>query len=236
MRLGSLRLALPERLGVAVVAALVGFLLVGQLRGQVRYTQRLQAESEGDLARILASLTAEADALRDERATLELELATLETSSARDEAAVAAARAQIDALEVLAGVVPAHGPGIVLTVTDSRGAVGYDTFVDIVQELRDAGAEAIAINDVRVGATTAFGEQDGRILVGTVAVTAPYRVVAIGRPETLESGLAIPGGALDTLRTTPGVTATVVRVPDVTVPALASPPAFRVARPVASSG
>lgn len=235
MRVGLLRLAVPQRVGVAVVAALVGFLVVGQLRGQVRFSQRLAAESEGDLARILASLTAEADRLRDERTALELELAALESSSARDEETVAAARRQLDNLEVLAGLVPAHGPGVVLTVADPRGALGYETLIDVVQELRDAGAEAIAVNGRRVGATTSFGEGDDGLLVDTVVVTPPYRVVAIGRPETLEAGLAIPGGVLDTLRTTPGVTAGVVRVDDVTVPALALPPAFRVARPVASS-
>ncbi|MER3452605.1 MAG: hypothetical protein C4344_02690, partial [Acidimicrobiia bacterium] len=151
-------------------------------------------------------------------------------------AAVAAARAQIDALAVLAGTAAARGPGIVLTVTDERHRVGYDVFVDIVQELRDAGAEAIAVNDRRVAASTAFDEREGSVTVDSVAVASPYRIVAIGRPETLEAGLGIPGGVLDTLRATPGVGVTLARAADLRVPALASPPAFRLARPVASSG
>jgi hypothetical protein len=51
---------------VILLTAVMGFLLVGQLRGTERFRRRLEAESEGDLTRILASLTTEADSLRDQ--------------------------------------------------------------------------------------------------------------------------------------------------------------------------
>lgn len=227
--------ALAGRVGVALVAALVGFLVVSQLRGQQRFTQRLETESEGDLARILASLNTESDQLREEIATLKLQLVTLETSSQRDESALAAAREQLEALEVLAGTVPVHGPGVVLRITDPGRVLGFETMVDMVQELRDAGAEAIAVNGVRVGVRSAFGEKGGAILLDDEPLQPPYSVVAIGQADTLEAGLSIPGGVLDTLGAENGVTASVERRADVQVPALAEPPSFRVARPVASS-
>ena len=229
-----MRGSIAGRVVVALVAGVVGFLLVTQVRGQERFTQRLEAESEGDLARILASLNTETDALREEIAALKLQLLTLQTSSERDESAVQAAREQLQALQVLSGTVAAKGPGIVVRIVDAEATLGYDSFVDIVQELRDAGAEAIAVNGHRVGVATWFAERDGDIVVDDVPIASPYEVLAIGRSDTLEAGLAIPGGVIDTLTAAKGVDVSVAPRAEVVVPALAETPSFRAARPIAS--
>lgn len=227
-----------RRLGpvaVVVVTALVGFLLVNQLRGEERFTERLEAESEEDLARILADLTTEADALREEVTALQLQLAELQASSRSEEAAAQAAESQLQALEVLAGVVPVAGPGVTVRIVDAQRSVAYDTLIDVVQELRDAGAEAVAVNNRRVGANSAFGEDDGVVTLDGSSLSSPYTVAAIGLPATLEGGLEIPGGALDTLRALKGVDVQVQRATRLDLPALAKTPTFRVARPVGSS-
>jgi len=220
---------------VVLLTAVMGFLLIGQLRGTERFRRRLEAESEGDLTRILASLTTEADSLRDEVTDLKLQLLRLETSSARNEAGVEAADDQLRALEVLAGTVPVTGPGLTLTVSDPRAAVGYDTLIDIVQELRDAGAEAIGVNGRRVGAASSFGNRKGGVTLDGVALGPPYRVVSIGTAATLEGGLKIPGGAVDALESLPGVHVEIERSAKLDLPALEHPPAFRAARPISSS-
>jgi uncharacterized protein YlxW (UPF0749 family) len=213
----------------------VGFLLVGQLGTTERFSQRLEAESEENLARILASLTAEADALRDEISDLKLQLADLRASSRQADSAERAADQQLQALAVLAGTVPVTGPGLVLSIEDPDRSVTYDTLIDAVQELRDAGAEALAVNDRRVGVASAFSERDGEVLLDGAVLSRPYRIAAIGQPTTLEGGLKIPGGVLDTLGALRGVRAEVSRAASIDVPALARPPAFRVARPVGSA-
>ena len=219
---------------VLVVTGLVGFLLVSQMRGTERFRQRLQAESEPDLTRILASLTTEADDLRDEISRLRLQLLTLQTSSQQEESAAGAAEEQARTLQVLAGTVPVTGPGLTVTIADPRGAVGFDTLIDIVQELRDAGAEAVAVNGQRVGAASSFGDRDGDITLDGTALAPPYRVAAIGPTSTLDGGLKIPGGALDTLAALRGVTATVQDSAALEIPALPRAPVFRVAKPVTS--
>jgi uncharacterized protein YlxW (UPF0749 family) len=220
---------------VALVTGLVGFLLVSQIRGTQPFRQKLQAEDEGDLTRILASLSTEADSLRDEVSTLKLQLLTLQTSNQRDASAAAAADDQRRALEVLSGTVAVTGPGITLTIDDPSGAVGYDTMIDILQELRDAGAEAVGVNDVRVGVTSNFSEKDGKVALDDTVLSPPFRVNAIGQGATLEGGLKIPGGAIDTLTALHDVHATVLRTAKLVIPAVARAPAFRVARPVSSS-
>jgi uncharacterized protein YlxW (UPF0749 family) len=219
---------------VVVVTVLIGFLLVSRLRGEESFTQRLEAESEEDLARILAGLTAEADALREEVSGLRLQLAELEASSRSDEAAAQSAERQLQALEVLAGTVPVTGPGITMRILDLDRAVTYDTLIDVVQELRDAGAEAVAVNNRRVGAGSAFGEDDGVVTLDGSPISPPYQVTAIGQAATLEGGLEIPGGALDTLQALKGVDVVVTRAAEIDIPALAKAPAFRAARPVGS--
>jgi uncharacterized protein YlxW (UPF0749 family) len=219
---------------IVMLAAALGFLLVAQLGSTERFSRRLQAENEGDLARILSNLTTSDANLRDQIGTLKLQLQLLQTSNQQDAAAQAAAAEQLTSLQVLAGTVPVTGPGIVVTTEDPNSSLHYDLMIDLIEELRDAGAEAIAVNNRRIGAASAFDEHNGQILLDGVPLTRPYKISAIGQPATLDGGLAIPGGALDTLRTQPAVTVQVDRQAKIDLPALAAPPAFRSARPIGS--
>jgi uncharacterized protein YlxW (UPF0749 family) len=228
---GSGRIAAARAL-VALSVGLAGFLLTAQFRAQRGLTQQLEAESEQDLTRIFAALNEESAALRDEISELRLELAALESSAARDELAREAASRQVEELEILAGLVPARGPGVAVRIADPEAAFEFELLLDLVQELRDAGAEAIAVNGRRVGASTAFSSRRGTVTVDGQEVREPYEVVAIGDPATLEVGLRIPGGAVDTLDALEGTEVSVERRSEVRVPALDRPPTFEVADPV----
>lgn len=220
---------------VVLVAGLVGFLLVSQIRGTHRLTRQLSAESAGDLTRILSRLNTQADDLQNEVATLKLQLVTLENSSQHSGAAVETAREQLQALEVLAGTVPVTGPGLTLVVQDPAGAVGPDNLIDVIEELRDSGADAIAVNGQRIGVRSSFTAAGaGHVNLDGTLLSPPYRVTAIGTPDTLESGLRIPGGALDSLGAVRDATASIQREAKLDLPALASAPTFKVAHPVGS--
>jgi uncharacterized protein YlxW (UPF0749 family) len=229
-----MRFTIAGRVLVVLVALLVGFVVVSQFRGEHRFTRQLQAESETDLARILSSLDTQADSLRDEIATLRLQSQAVQSSSRQDDAAAKAAQEQLAGLQVLAGTVAVHGPGVVVTVTDPERSLRYDSLIDLVEELRDAGAEALAVNGERVGAASSFAPQGGAITLDGTALVAPYRVTAIGEPATMETGLTIRGGAVETLSGGKGVHVDVQRQSDLLLPALARQPSFRVAHPLAS--
>jgi uncharacterized protein YlxW (UPF0749 family) len=220
------------KLLVLFTAGLISFLAVSQLRGPDRFREQLSAETEGDLARILASLSTESNALQEELASLKVQLATLQSSSAEQGNASAEAANQLDSLRVLAGTVPVTGPGLRMEVADPNGQVTYDVLVDAVQELRDAGAEAITINGRRLGVSSSFGVRDGKVTLDDVPLPVPYTIDAIGPAATMEGGIKIPGGALDTLRALKGVSVDHHRVNAMDMPALADAPTFRTARPV----
>jgi len=69
---------------------------------------------------------------------------------------------------------------------------------DLVNELRDATAEAVAVNGMRVVARSAIveREEDGRILVDGQPLNRPYRLQAIGDPDTLAPALERKGGLI----------------------------------------
>jgi uncharacterized protein YlxW (UPF0749 family) len=225
------RAAVAAKALVALSVGVVGFLVAAQLGTTSRGAENLAAESESDLTRIFSSLNEESASLRDEISQLRLELAALQSSAERDQLARDAEERQLSELQILAGIVPARGPGVAVRIDDPDGVFEFQFLLDLVQELRDAGAEAIAVNGRRVGGTTAFSFRREAVTVDGQEVAQPYEVLAIGDPATLEVGLKIPGGAVDTLDALEGTEISVERRSEVRVPALEHPPTFKSARP-----
>jgi uncharacterized protein YlxW (UPF0749 family) len=169
---------------------------------------------------------------------LATEIAGLEDERTRlagdgvDPAALGRARAQADALAVLAGTVPAVGPGVEMVIGDPRGNVGADVVVDALQELRDAGAEAIEIGGVRVVAESYVVDRAGGGLdLDGSTLRAPYRMLVLGDPNTLAQAMRIPGGVLDTVATRSGATATITNHNRIEIHAVRAAAVPRYARP-----
>ena len=90
---------------------------------------------------------------------------------------------------------------------DRDGVIDSAVLLDAVQELRDAGAEAIQIDDVRVVASTWFDDVPSGVgVVGRRArsLASPYRCWRSATSATLATALEIPGGVVDTVRTAGG--------------------------------
>ena len=153
--------------------------------------------------RILDDISERAGRLQGESRSLEVLLADLTSGTDKSRAALRDAEERRTTLGILAGTVAAEGPGIELTITGPRDAVTSSMLLDTVQELRDAGAEAMQIADdetsVRVVAETYLADNADGIAVDGQRLSIPYRVLAIGDPRTLSAALDIPGGVLDTL-------------------------------------
>lgn len=152
-----------------------------------------------DLVQILDDLGARQDRLDAEASRLGALEADLERGSTVE--ALAESRRKLDSLRVLTGTTPVVGPGLSITITDPKGAVDAPVLLDAVQELRDAGAEAIQVGDTRVVVDTWFADSADGVVVNGVALPAPIRVLAIGDPDTMAAALNIPGGLADSVRT-----------------------------------
>lgn len=222
----------PTRVAIGFASALLGFLLVVQGQADDGLGERLEAEREEDLARILADLSTQSDQLQTEITRLQLQLQAFRSSAVQERLALRSLRERLATLQVLAGTVAVRGQGVRVTVSDPFGRVTQDQLVDTVQELRDAGAEAIAVSGVRLVASSAFTTRDGRLFVDGRALTAPYRVEAVGSAATMAEALDIPGGAVDTLESLPRVDVLVEQLAEVVVPARARPQRFVQGTPV----
>lgn len=225
------RITRAQLLGALLVAAL-GFALVAQLRQSDE--QGLSALRQSDLVRILDDVGDRRDRLAAETSDLQAQQRQLVAGASGSQPAIEAARARLAALGVLAGTLPATGPGIEVFISDPDAALQASTVLDLVQELRDAGAEAIQIGPVRVVASTAFTDVDGAVHAGGTALRAPYTVLAIGDSQTLSTALEIPGGIVASLPD--GARATVASREEVRVTALHAVEAPQYARPAASPG
>jgi uncharacterized protein YlxW (UPF0749 family) len=201
LRLLGARPTGPQLL-VGVLLALLGFALALQVRS-TRTDPTLEGARQSDLVRILDDVSERAERLQAESRSLEALLADLTSGTDKSRAALEDAQNRTATLGILAGTVPAQGPGIQLTITGPRDAVTSSMLLDTVQELRDAGAEAMQIADdetsVRVVAETHLTDDADGIAVDGQQLSVPYRVLAIGDPRTLSAALDIPGGVLDTL-------------------------------------
>lgn len=214
-------------------------LLIGALCGllgfafavQVQSTQgsNLESARQEDLIRILDDLAAREERLRGEIADQQAARAEISSGSNRSGAALDQARKRSDELGVLAGTVAAHGPGVVITIDEaSDQKLPSELLLDALEELRGAGAEAVAFTgsgisgrsvDVRVGASTWFADRGDGIAVDGTQLTAPYKITAIGDGPTIAAALNIPGGVIDTVRRSGGGVR-VEQLDDVTITAL----------------
>lgn len=223
---------LPTQVAVAIICALLGFLLVAQVRATEGLGERLESEREEDLARILSDLSAQSDRLQAEITERRLLLFEFESSVARDDLARRSLEQRLDALRILAGTVDVDGEGIVFTISDPAGQVTQELLVDAVQELRDAGAEAIAVNGVRLIASSSFTTRNDRLLVDREPLEPPYRIAAIGIADNLAKALAIRGGSVDTIEARESVSTSVEARAQMTIEKRGKPAPFVFAEPV----
>jgi uncharacterized protein YlxW (UPF0749 family) len=232
-RLWTALVSRPSRgqLIVGLLCGLLAFGLVTQVQA-TSSTSGLGAARVDDLLGILSDLNSRGERLRAEITDLETSEQQLRSGTGQDSAALHAARDRADTLGILTGTLGALGPGVILTVTDPRGEVTAPVLLDAVEELRDAGAEALQLSGVRIVASTPITDgAGGGIDVGERRVFAPYRLAAIGDASTLAGALAIPGGVLDTVDRRPGAHATVTRSVHLTITALQPLQRPRYARP-----
>ena len=183
-----------------------------------------------ELVELLKTLDATNGRLSDQIEDLTATRDDLRTSTDASETAQKEAQRRLDDLSILAGTVGATGPGVRLTLSDPEGTIGASLLLDTVQELRDAGAEAIVINGfARVVAQTWFADDDesGGVLVSGKQVEGPYVLEAIGDPATMAPSIDFRGGIADRVESRGG-TLSVERVDSITITALAdvAPPEY----------
>lgn len=230
-------------LAVAGLLGVLGFALVIQVRSNAGDAVLVRARQE-DLVQILDDLSHRNDRLQQEIDALTATQQRLSSGGGATTAALAEARRRSAVLGVLAGTLPATGPGVQVRIDDPAHKVSASLLLNALEELRNAGAEAAQLDGtgqgstvatVRVVTSTALVDDARGVAVDGMSLAPPYRFTVIGDSSALAGAMAIPGGVEDVVRQAGGATQ-VTRSDALRVGALRVLRAPRYARPVPDSG
>lgn len=94
---------------------------------------------------------------------------------------------------MLLGKTDVYGEGVIITLSGSEERdIKYFDLLELINELRYAGAEAISINDVRILSSTYIAQPDGILmLIKGQRISSPYVIKAIGNQTYLSSTLSL---------------------------------------------
>lgn len=196
------RMGRPRTTKANVLGALLAVALGVGIATQVQLTNErgLSELSQSDLIRLLDDISARSNRLDEQVRELETRREALLSGTDDTGEALEQAQRRADTLGILAGTLPAQGPGITVSISDPDRQVSGPVVLDLIQELRDAGAESIDVGGVRVVASSYVGDAGGDLSVDGTSISRPVLVKAIGDPNTLASAMTIPGGIVETIR------------------------------------
>lgn len=204
-----------NQLTIAAVMCILGLLVVIQLRSQ-SLGSGLEALSAQELTQLVANLNTRNDQLRVEIATTERELTDLQGARARGESSVDQLRTDLGRVRTWSGLDAVNGSGVRVTVTGAISGAGVE---DLLNELRNAGAEALSVEDVRVVAGSVVAGDPGALSIENTALDDPFEISALGNSASLTGSLTRSGGIVAQLTATfPDAQITVVPVDAVAIP------------------
>lgn len=186
---GDRRRMLPTAVAVGVVGLLLAVAAV--------QTNRDAATDEFGRATLIAQIELSRDTLSD----LQQRTATLAAAARSAEQHLGTLQGQqrdlnavLRRLEVRTGYLAVRGPGVRISVDNPPGADAFTEVRDedlatLVDGLWQAGAEAIAINGERLTALSGIRNTGRAIHIDGAPVSAPYTVLAIGDPASLQANL-----------------------------------------------
>ena len=168
---------------------------------------------------LVANLNAHNEQLRREIVGLDAQLSDLTGAESRGETSVDQIKRDLARVRAWAGLEPLIGPGIAITVSGPIAGPGVE---DVLNELHNAGAEAIAVDTVRVVPGSVVAGPAGGLSIENTALDDPFQIRAIGSPESLTGSLTRMGGVIAQLSTTyPSAVLTVTPMDMVNIPASA---------------
>lgn len=229
----------PYHFALAMVGLVLGVLLSVQFRVTKETLKSPQIHRVQAVGAKIDEARSDRDKKQDQinkmRADLDKMAAGVELGALREELV----RSRIEA-----GLSGVYGPGIEVTLNDSNAVVKPgenpnlyvlhdEDILKVLNELRAAGAEALAINNQRVLATSEIRCTGPTILINrNQRLTPPFVISAIGNQDNLTNSLKMRGGVIETLQFW-GIQVSIKKVSQVNIPALSGTISFDYAKPTA---
>ena len=218
------------RVTLALVCVILGIMLAVQFRTTQDIRSTIPFQRAEDLSQRLKQAEKERDSAL--RQLLEVQNSTLSDALTKE----------AELFRMAAGYMPVQGPGVIVTIDDSKRAmkpgenpnlylIHDDDMLKVINELWAADAEAISINDQRLVIGSEIRCAGPTISVNNSRYSPPYEIRAIGDPKTLEASLKMRGGVIETLQFW-GIQATVKPQPLIKIAAFKGGHKYQFAKPV----
>jgi uncharacterized protein YlxW (UPF0749 family) len=183
------------QLSLTILCFVLGLLLMAQFRTQRMTSRALLTASSAEQLAIISSLVENNTRLREEMEALEEQLGEYQQATGR--AVLGPLVEELNKVKIINGLVEVSGPGVEISID---GPIGVLDVQDLINELRNVGAEALTINGERLTLYSVVAStEDGAITVNATQLSRPYILQAVGQPETMETALLRKGGLIATL-------------------------------------
>jgi uncharacterized protein YlxW (UPF0749 family) len=216
------------RVSLAAVAVLVGVLLVGQLRSHARPTE-ISSLAAQELSQLIDTLGDRNRELRTGLADIREQLREYRVARSQGQSALDVTREDLRRITAFAGLAAVEGQGIVLEVNGTLDAIALN---DLINELRNAGAEALAVDEIRLTHRSVAIQGPTSLLIDGAEVGEGFRLLAIGSPEGLLATIERPGGIISQLEQFIDATIVARQSDQITLPATTLTLMPSVAQPV----
>lgn len=194
---------------IALVCVVLGFMLSMQFKvqKQVALKDITGFQRAEELARQLEKAEQDRDGLAAEVGDLRERIRTLGDSQTEFRTLAG----QLEQAQLFAGLTPAEGPGVTVTMNDStrpatpgenpNNFILHDEdLLRVINELYAAGAEAIAVNNQRLVGKSEIRCAGPTITINGVRTAPPVVIAAIGEPAVLDAAITMRGGIAEGLK------------------------------------
>ena len=203
------------QLSMTGVALLIGLLLVGQLRSQARPTE-ISSLSAQDLSTLIETLSNRNRELRSGLSDVRGQLREYQLAEPQGQSALGVSREDLRRIAAFSGQTGVIGQGLILRVNGELDPIAVN---DLLNELRNAGAEAIAVDQIRITARSVCVLGAGTLEIDGIQIGRSFTIQAVGDPDGLLTALQRPGGIISQLKLFVNATIDATQSQSVEIPA-----------------
>jgi uncharacterized protein YlxW (UPF0749 family) len=180
------------RAAMTVVLLLLGFLVVTQLNSQTG-NNALNNLTVQELGELVGNLTTRNDQLRQEVATLERQRDGVAGAVERGDTSAAQIRSDLSRVLAWSGALGVRGSGVLVSVVGELPGTAVE---ELLNELRNAGAEAVSIGTIRVVPGVVVSGPPGSLMAAGIPLSDSIEIVAVGQSDVLAGSLTRSGGPI----------------------------------------
>jgi len=216
------------RWSLALIAFLIGLALVAQFRSQARPVE-LTSLPVAELSTRIQTLSEANGRLRTALAEQRGLLAEYQAAGAQGSSALDVSREELRRIRAYSGLAPVEGQGITVQVSGALDAIALN---DLINELRNAGAEALAVDETRLTARSVVVQGARTLEIDGAPIARTFTLLAVGDPDGLVAALQRPGGIVAQLEQFVSAAITISETDTLRLPATATDLAPEAATPV----